>query len=214
MKRFAWILLASLWLAPAAAAQQVVDRVVARIGDNVITASQVAQLGSFQLLVDGKRQTPAERLHELAEQWIVKREAALSGFPPPTAPEVKSAYLALEKRFGSAGALEKRLKALGLSDSDARQLLAREMFLGRYLDYKFRPEVQVDERQIEEYYRETLVPELKKAGQSAPPIAAVAGEVRQVLVERGVSQLAGRWLDQMQAQWKVDTVQGLNSSSE
>lgn len=208
MKRVLWVLLIAVWMAPAAAAQQVVDRVVARIGDSVITQSQIAELGRFQQLVDGKERTPVQRLRELAQQWIVNREAVLSGFQPPSAQNVQGAFATLEKRFGSTAAFRKRLKAIGLSEDETRQLLQREMFLNGYLDYKFRPEVQVDERQIEEYYRGTLVPELKKAGRAVPPIAKVAGQVREVLVERAVTQRAGHWLDQMQQRWKVDPVGG------
>ncbi|HVB33184.1 MAG TPA: hypothetical protein VNJ52_02240 [Patescibacteria group bacterium] len=214
MKRSIGILLVALWLAPTAAAQQVVDRIVARIGDGVITESQIAELGRFQQLVDGKQQSAAQRMHELAEQWIVNHEASLSGFQAPSARDVQRAFARLEKRFGSAAAFEKRLKRAGLTDSEARQLLDREIFLSRYLDYKFRPEVQVDEREIEDYYRKTLAPELRKAGHSVPPIESVADQVRNVLIERGISERAGRWLDQMRQRWRVEPVESASNSPE
>lgn len=214
MKRTMWIVLVALWLAPAAGAQQIVDRIVARIGDGVITQSQIVELGRFQQLVDGKQQTSAERLRELVQQWIVNHEATLNSFQAPSAQDVQRAYASLEKQFGSAAALAKQLKSVGLSDAEARQLLDRELFLNRYLDYKFRPEVQVDETQIQEYYRNSLVPELKKGGQAVPGIAAVADQIREVLIERGVSERAGRWLDQMQQRWKVDRIERVSNPSE
>jgi peptidyl-prolyl cis-trans isomerase SurA len=214
MKRFVGILIAALWLGPAASAQQVVDRVVARIGDSIITQSQIAELGRFQQLVDGKEQSATQRLHELAEQWIVKRDATLNGFQAPSEQDVERSFADLEKRFGSAAVFDKRLHGAGLTDAEARQLLDREIFLSRYLDYKFRPEVLVDEQDIEEYYQKTLVPELKKAGRAAPPIESIADQVREVLIERGVSERAEHWLDQMQQQWKVDPVESARNPSE
>ncbi|HVB98984.1 MAG TPA: hypothetical protein VNJ12_06580 [Candidatus Dormibacteraeota bacterium] len=214
MKRTWCILLLASWLAPAAAAQQVVDRIVARIGNGVITQSQIVELGRFQQLVDGREQPSAQRLRDLADQWIVHREAALNAFPAPGAQELQRAFAGLEKRFGSAAAFEKRLKEIGLTRSEARGLLGREIFLNHYLDYKFRPEVQVDEQEIEAYYRNTLAPQLKKTGQAVPSIESVADRVREVLVERGVTERAGRWLDQMQQQWKVDPVESSRNLSE
>jgi parvulin-like peptidyl-prolyl isomerase len=214
MKRTLWISLLALALAPAAGAQQVVDRIVARIGDGVITQSQIAELGRFQQLVDGKQQSPAARLRELAEQWIVSHEAALDGLQAPTAQDAQRAFAGLEKRFGSPAEMKKRLQSAGLSEAEARHLLDREIFLNRYLEYKFRPEVQVDENQIEAYYRNTLVPKLKKAGQATPPISRVADQIRQVLVEQGVNERAGRWLDQMEQRWKVDPVETAPNRSE
>jgi parvulin-like peptidyl-prolyl isomerase len=214
MRKAIAILLATFGLASAASAQQVIDRTVAQIGGSVITQSQIVELGRFQKLVDGKEQSASQRLNELAQQWIVKRDAALNDFPTPSAQEVQRALAELEKRFGSAAAFEQHLKSAGLSASEARRLLDREMFLSRYLDYKFRPEVRVDEQQIEEYYRNTLVPELKKTGQAVPPIARVADQVREVLVERGVTQRAEHWLDQMQQEWKLSPVGGSTKPSE
>ena len=214
MKKTLAILIAACWLAPAARSQQVIDRIVAQIGGSVITESQIVELGRFQKLVDGKEQTASKRLRELAQQWIVTHDAALNGFQAPSAQDVQSAMAALEKRFGSATAFQNHLKSVGLSESDARRLLDREMFLNRYLEYKFRPEVRVDEQQIEKYYRNTLVPELKKTGQAVPPITRVADQVREVLTEQAVSQRAAHWLDQMQERWKINPIGSTSDPSE
>lgn len=214
MKKTLAILIAACWLAPAAHSQQVIDRIVAQIGGSVITQSQIVELGRFQKLMDGKEQTASQRLHELAQQWIVSHDAALSGFRAPSAKDVQSAMAGLEKRFGSAATFQKHLKSVGLSESDARRLLDRELFLNRYLEYKFRPEVRIDEQQIQKYYRSTLVPKLKQTGQVVPPITSVADQVREVLTEQAVSQRAAHWLDQMQERWKINPVGSTSDPSE
>ena len=198
----------SLCLAPAARAQQLVDRIVARVGTDVITLSELDELARFQQLVDGKQQPAAERVRELAEQWMIGHDASLSGFRAPAAADVEKAFAALEKRFASPTAFHQRLKQLGLSENQVRRLLERQIFLTRYLDFRFRAEVQVTDKQIEEYYRNTLLPELKRSGQSAPPLEAVADKVREVLIEQGISRRAAAWLDDLRARWKVDLIGG------
>ena len=202
----------AIWLATALAgsarAQQVVDRIVARVGDDIITLSDIQELGRYQQLVQGKEQTQAERLRELIEQWVVQRDATLSGFRPPAAGDVEKALAALEKRFSSPKAFAERLKELGLSESDARRMVDRQLFLSRYLDFRFRAEVQVTESQIEDYYRTTLVPELKRARQPVPPLESVADKIREVLIERGISERAEKWLDELRTRWNVQTIGG------
>jgi peptidyl-prolyl cis-trans isomerase SurA len=195
-------------VAPAAAAQQVVDRVVARIGSDIITHSDLAELGRFQQLMDGKVRSSSDRLKELAEQWIVAHEASLSGFTKPTAKDVDKATADLSARFGSAQAFQNRLKQLALSEDDVRQMLGRQLFLTRYLDYRFRPEVQVGEEQVEAYYQKTLVPQLQQKGQSVPPLDRVEDQVRELLVQQDINRRAVQWLDRMEERWKVERVEG------
>jgi hypothetical protein len=212
MRKTLVIVLLGLALAPAARAQQVIDRIVARIENDVITESDLNELGRYQKLVDGKEQPEAKRLQELVEQWVVNHEATFSAIRKPTEKELKEAYDQLQKRFGTPAIFEKRLDDLGLTEKQVRDMLERQIFLSRFLEYKFRPEVQVSERQIEEYYRNTLVPELKRTGQSVPPLESVADKIRQVLIERGIDQRAAKWLDEMRTRWKVVMIGGKPSS--
>lgn len=202
------IVLLSMGLGLAARGQQVVDRVVARVRDDVITESDLRELGSFQKLVDGKEQTTSARIRELAEQWVVQQEASLTGFQPPGADETGKALASLGKRFGSAQAFAKKLAEAGLTEGQVKRMLARQIFLSRFLDYKFRPEVQVSEQAIEAYYRQTLVPELERERQAVPALENVADKIREVLVERGINERAQAWLDEMQTRWKVQRIGG------
>lgn len=208
MRKTILIVLLGLALAPAARAQQVIDRIVARVENDVITESDLNELGRYQKLVDGKEQPEAKRLQELVEQWVVNREATFSGVRKPTEKQLTKAYDQLQKRFGKPATFEKRLRDLGLTEKQVRHMLERQIFLSRFLAYKFRPEVQVSERQIEEYYRTTLVPELKRAGQSVPPLESVADQIRRVLVERDIDRKAAKWLDEMRTRWKVVMIGG------
>ena len=76
--------LALLFLAAAAARpQEVVDRLAARIESDIILRSEVRQLGAYQQLLDGKRESDAQLLDRLIDQWIVRTEAEASRFPRP-----------------------------------------------------------------------------------------------------------------------------------
>lgn len=195
-----------LLLALPAAGQQMVDRVLARVGDAIITRSEVDELGRFQQLVDGHAQSAAVRLSELIEQAIVARETALADFSAPAPERVEQAYRELQARFGSPAAFARRLAELGLSDRRVRWYLQRSLLLNGFLEQRFRPEVVVTDQQIEQYYRQELVPGLQRRGLPVPPLPQVEDQIREVLTERAINHRFAAWLEQMRAEVKVERV--------
>jgi len=96
------------------------------------------------------------------------------------------------------------LRELGLSSEEARNLLQRQIYIARYLDYKFRPTVQIEPAAIDEYYRKELVPEMEKNNQPVPGRADVEEQIREVLVQRGISDLTAKWLDETKSRLKIE----------
>ena len=133
------LLFAALLARPAARAQQVIDRIVARIEDDIILLSEVRELGRYQQLVDGHSTSDDKLLGQLIDQWVVDREATAAHFVRPVEGDVRGELDQLEKQFKSAEAYRARLRELGLTEAAVRRLIERQLYLSRYLDYKFRP---------------------------------------------------------------------------
>ena len=184
--------------------QQVVDRIVAHVEDDIITLSEVRELGGYQQLVQGRAESDDRLLAELIDQWIVNTEATAARFPRPMGAEVNRETGRVEKQFASPEAYHERLRELGLSVAAVRRLVERQLYLARYLDYKFRPAVQVDSAAMEKYYREELVPALKARGQALPALESVQDQIRELLIEREISQRAARWLDETRSRIKIE----------
>jgi hypothetical protein len=184
-------------------AQLVVDRIVARIEDDIITLSEVRELGRYQQLVEGRAGSDDRLLAELIDQWIVNSEATAARFPRPIEAEVNRELDGLEKQFASPEAYRARLRELGLSAA-VRRIVERQLYLVRYLDYKFRPAAQVDAEAIEKYYREQLTPQLTAAGQTVPPLDSVEDEIRELLTERQIGERTSRWLDETRSRLKIE----------
>lgn len=187
---------------------RVVDRIVARIEGDIILQSQVRELGAFQQLIEGHAESDEKLLNELIEQWVVSTEAATSHFPEPVQSEVDREMERLQENFSSASpeAYSARLRDLGLTPSQVRQLLSRQIYVERYLDYKFRPSVQVESSQIDTYYQKELLPELAKKNEVAPGRRAVEEQIRELLVQRGISDLTAKWLDETKSRLKIEIV--------
>jgi len=186
------------------AAVQVVDRIVAHVEDDVLLQSELRELGQFQQLAGGQPESDAQLLDRLVDQWIVKTEADAARFPPPSDADVDRQVEHLRQQLASSGALESRLQETGLTLPQLRRIVAQQLYLARYLDYKFRPAVQVAPAAIEKYYRETLLPQLAARGEAAPPLDTVEEQIREVLVERGINELADRWLADSRAHLHIE----------
>lgn len=186
-------------------AQQVVDRIVVRIEDDIITLSQLRELAAYQELVDNRTE-PDDRLRsELIEQWVINSEATTAHFPEPAASEIDREVAKVEANFPKEQAYRERLAALGLSPDDVRRMVTRQIYLARYLDYKFRPSVQVGDDDISKYYKDELVPALKAKGQKPPALSpSVSDEIREVLVQRGIDDRAASWLDQTKSRLRIE----------
>jgi hypothetical protein len=190
--------------APQSAPQaQVVDAIVARIEDAIITLSELRELAAYQQLVDGRSQSNEELRSELIEQWVVNNEATTARFPLPAATEVDRELQRLQNNF-PGDAYQRRLAAVGLTTEAVRRMITRQIYLARYLDYKFRSSVQVSDTAIENYYRDHLVPELQAKGQQAPALADVTGQIRELLIEQGVTDRTAAWFGETKPRLKIE----------
>ena len=192
--------------APEAGGAQSVDGVAARIEDDVLLESEVRELGAFQQLVDGSPKPRTDRIRELADQWIVRGEIEAAKYPPPSAADADRAYTQLAAQFSSPEEFTKRCAAAGLTDAAVRRMLAQQLHLSRFLDYRFRPAAQIDAKQVNAYYQDDFSPQLKARNQSIPPLADVEDTIREVLIQRAISDRATQWLDDTRSRLKIDTV--------
>jgi len=181
-----------------------VDRIVARIEDDIVLQSQVRELGAFQKLVDGHAESDDKLLEELIEQWMVETEATASHFPQPAQSEVDRELTRLREHFADPETYASRLNELGLSAAQVRQLLSRQIYVERYVDYKFRPSVQIEPADIDAYYQKELLPELAKNNQPAPHRAEVEGQIWELLIQRGISEMTAKWLDDAKSRLKIE----------
>jgi hypothetical protein len=192
---------------PVPPVSRTIDGIAARIEDGIITESEVQELGAFQRLVDGRAKSRDEIIRELADQWVVRQEAVATNYEQPSETEVDSAYKQLVKQFPSPAEFQNRLAAQGLSAAAVRRMLQQQLYLSRFLDYRFRPAVQVDEKQIQAYYDDELVPQLKKRGEPIPPLDDVEDTIREVLVQRAIDDRSTKWLDDTRERLKIEIVQ-------
>jgi len=204
--RFVAVLAALVLLAgwEHARAQEVVDRIVVRVENDVILLSELRALSRYQRFVDGKPQSDTQILDRLIDQWIVRTEADTARFTHPSDAEIDGSLDRLKRSFGSPEEYEARKKESGQSDAEVRAMIASQLYLSSYLDSRFRPVVQIDPQEIEKIYQETVVKRAKASGQEPPTLDAAREAIQEFLVQRGISAQAEQWIKESRDRLHVD----------
>ncbi|MGA8103379.1 MAG: hypothetical protein WB869_14560 [Candidatus Acidiferrales bacterium] len=189
---------------PAEVDATVVDGIVERIEDDIITESEVRELEAFQKLVNGRAMSRDDVIRELTDQWIIRNEAGVNRFRQPSAEAQVHAFEDFSQRFSSPEEMHARLAEAGLTEAALKRLLGEQLYLSSFLEVKFRPVAQVTEDQIDAYYGGEFTDDLKKRGESIPPRADVEDQIRELLTERTVSERSERWLDDTRTRLHIE----------
>lgn len=213
MRRLAPFLLLALFVLEARAnrGQQVIDRIVARVENEVILMSDVHQLAEYQIFVDGKAESDAQILDRLIDQWIVRTEAAAARFPQPSDEDVERSLARLKRSFSTTESFEERQKQSGLTEDEIRRQLKSQLFLSNYLDSRFRASIQIDDKAIEDFYKNRVVPRAEARGQTRPTLEAAHDFIQEALVQQAINEQADKWLKESRARVRVENLLNENT---
>jgi len=198
--------LAVLMAGTAALSQEVIDRVAAHVESDIILLSDVRTLGRYQLFIEGKSESDAQILDRLIDQWIVRNEANAARFPQPSDEEVQRSLARLKRSFSSPGEFEDRRRQSGLSSGELLAMVKSQLYLSNYLDTRFRPSIQAEEKDVEEFYRARVAPRAEARGQTPPTLEAARDFIQEALVQRAINEQADRWLKESRSRIRVENL--------
>jgi hypothetical protein len=213
MRRLAlFLVLAAMLLGTSASrGQQVIDRIVARVENDVILMSDIRQLAEYQVFVDGKAESDEQILERLIDQWIVRTEAAAARFPQPSDQDVERSLARLKRSFSDAESFEERKKQSGLTDEEILRQLKSQLYLSNYLDSRFRASIQIDDNAIADFYKNRVVPRAESRGQTPPTLEAAHDFIQEALVQRAINEQSDKWLKESRSRVRVENLLNENT---
>jgi hypothetical protein len=73
-------------------------------------------------------------------------------------------------------------------------MVTSQLYLSNYLDSRFRPSAQIDDKAINDFYQNSVIPRAKAIGQEPPTLEASRDIIREALIESDINDQADRWL--------------------
>jgi len=195
----------------ASAAQQTVDRLAVSIDRHAIFESEILdQIRVVAFLEDKEpdysresRRRAADRLIELT---LIRREMEVSRFAAPTSKEAVPLLAEFRKsQYADDTKYAEALASRNLREEDLLGNLLAQLTLTRFIAFRFRPGVRVEQEEITEYYRETFAPEWEKAHTSepVPPVDEARAEIEDRLAEEKVDVALDDWLKATRATSRI-----------
>ena len=148
---------------------EIIDRIAVTVDNQVITDSQVLEQIRVIAFLNGEkpdfsgpnRRRTADRL---IEQTLVTREMELTRYPQPTLAEIQDTLKQVRGRFPEEAEFEGALTEYKIDLGDLQEALRQQAALLRFIDLRFRPEVQVQESDVSRYCENVYLPERRKNG--------------------------------------------------
>jgi hypothetical protein len=186
-----------------------IDRVLASVNGNIITRTDLRLAADLNLvLVLGKEsaaaKSPHAELNRLVDLDLIRQE--LENFPLAVDDQsgIEAQIAELRQAYAEIGGLGTILTRLGLQESELESYIRLQASIKRFVILRFNPFVEVSESEITAYYRDNLVPRLKKEGAEIPPLAEVSKSIEELLTASEVNAALENWIKELRSHSKVE----------
>ncbi len=189
---------------------EIIDRVAVTIDNAVITDSHIRDEIRVTAFLNGQapdfspdnRRKTADRL---IEQELMRREMQFTRYPEPTQEDIREMLAQVVAREGGESGYRAALGRYGITGKQVEDALLMQAAVLRFIDLRFRPEVQVTEPEVMEFYTRVCVPELHKRNPNAPEpsFEEARSECEDLLVSQRVDERVEAWLKEARGRARI-----------
>ncbi len=194
-----------LLFAPASLAQEVADKMVATVNSgatqpDLITYSDLIWQMALQpnTPVDNPSSEILNRtLQTVISQRLIYQEAQKLPTNTPTEAEVTAELNTLIKLFPSQTDFMDRVRRVGLTSEQLREIIRQRVAIDKYLDFRFRSFTVVTPKEVSDYYRDVFVPRVQRQypGRIVPTFEQVRVQLEAQLTEDKIASETDAFLD-------------------
>jgi peptidyl-prolyl cis-trans isomerase SurA len=190
------------------ASAEIIDRIVITVGNQVITQSQIddeIRVTAFlnrepaDLGADARKQAAGR----LIEQALIKREMDLSRYPLPELSDAGESLRSLKSMYAGETDFENALKASGVNIEQLTRRLWWQLTLLRFIDYRFRPGIQVPVADVQAYYRQQVSEWEQKGTNPIPTFDESRDQIEEILTQKRIDQALEQWIKDTRSQLTI-----------
>lgn len=200
-----FLLLAPCLLLSPGLEAEIIDRIAISVGNKIIAQSQIDEeirLTAFlnKVKLDLSAEERKKAASRLIEQTLVKREMELSRYPLPDPSESLAALQSLKAGYPSEAQYPQALQQYGITEEILRERLEWQMTLMHFIDFRFRPGIQVPDADMQAYYRQQLAKWEQQGTKPIPTFDDSRESIEQILTEQRIDQAVDKWLSETRGQ--------------
>jgi peptidyl-prolyl cis-trans isomerase SurA len=215
-----WILDSGFWILfqafcillfafPAVLFPEIIDRIVITAGNQVITQSQVEEeirVTAFlnREKVDLSADAREQAAGRLTEQALIKREMDLSRYPLPELSDTGESLESLKAMYPSETDFQEALQSYGITADELTRRLWWQLTLLRFIDYRFRPGIQIPATDVQAYYRQQVSEWEQKGTKPIPTIEDSRDQIEEILTQKRIDQALEQWIKDTRSQVTIN----------
>jgi hypothetical protein len=191
----------------------VLDRIAAIVNGQIILQSDCEDAIWYDAFV-AKRPldtiSSADRkaaLDHLIDQELLREQIRTPGSAQPAEVEIEAQIKEIRKQYEPKSDAEWKalLAAHRLAEDELRARVTLQLELTRLVDIHLRPAANISSKNIESYYRQELLPQLRHSGAKEVPLAEVSPKIKELLTQQKINELLIAWLQDLRTGSKIQT---------
>jgi len=199
-----------LFFALLACQAEIIDRIAVVVGNGVITESEILREIRLTAFLNGDpldfsaacRRKTAERL---VEQHLIGSEIRASAYPPADPEAIERLFKQVRDRFPDPARYTEELRRAGVSEGELKAHLVRQLTTLRFLEFRFRPGIQIGEEEAAKYFEQRLAPELEKTHPGAKfSLDDYRSQVEEALIGERLDKASVAWLKEARDHTRIE----------
>ncbi len=178
---------------------EIIDRIVITVDNQVVTQSQIDEEIRVTAFLNREKLdvSPAARKQaaaRLIEQALIKREMDLSRYPLPELSDAGESLQSVKAMYPSATAFNDALQSYGITVDELTRRLWWQLTLLRFIDYRFRPGIQIPPADVQAYYRQQVSEWEQKGTKPIPTLEESRDQIEEILTQKRIDQALDQWI--------------------
>lgn len=200
-----WILFTLLLWAGRA---EILDRIAVTVGKHVITEDDILRdlrVVAFldQKPLDTSGATKRKAAERLVDQYLLLQEAATSHQTLPTEEDARQLLDQVKAQYSTETEYRAALARSGITEEQLLQHLWNGIRALRFTDLRFRPEVQLSDEDMRDYYNSMAAQWRITSPSQVPTFEASRDQIEKLLTDQRVTQALDRWLGATRSETQI-----------
>lgn len=186
----------------------VLDRIAVTVGKHVISEGDVLldlRIVAFldQKPVDASADQKRKAADRIVDQYLLLQEASTSRQQLPTAADAQQLLDQVKTQYVTETEYRAALARYGITEAELSEHLLNGIRTLRFADLRFRPEVQLSDEDLHDYYDSMAVQWRRANPAQVPTFEASRDQIEKLLTDQRVTQALDRWLGTTRSETQI-----------